>query len=323
MVALANFLAYIDVMRYTRSQPPEAFSGLSRIMHEGETWGLSVIHTEEMSYPEVRGGDERLERRTHSHDVYHVVLYVSGENRFALEDGTHAARPGVLVLTSPGEAHAFGAFDPSPVVRSLELTFAATNGRSHLRLPIHQLLRLISGLELTPITFPQQLAPVETGRVRAQLDALLRRLLRRDALAWFDEQRLLLDLFHELLRAVYLPRPAASSAPRAALEQARETIARRMAEPLTLSELAQEACLSPPHFCRAFKKAFGLPPLAYQQQLRAQAAATLLRETPLRIGEIARRMGYSDVYAFSRAFRRNTGRSPRAFRNEAAAYAEG
>ncbi|MBN1125152.1 MAG: helix-turn-helix transcriptional regulator [Sedimentisphaerales bacterium] len=65
---------------------------------------------------------------------------------------------------------------------------------------------------------------------------------------------------------------------------------------------------------RIFLKTFRLSPLAYQQNLRLEATHTLLRSTPLRCNEIARRVGYANVYYFHRLFKKKTGMTPRQYR---------
>jgi AraC-like DNA-binding protein len=50
------------------------------------------------------------------------------------------------------------------------------------------------------------------------------------------------------------------------------------------------------------------------QQARCAAAREMLQEQQRRIGEVARRLGYSDTAHFSRAFHRWTGVTPREFR---------
>ncbi|MDJ0933978.1 MAG: helix-turn-helix transcriptional regulator [Kiloniellales bacterium] len=60
--------------------------------------------------------------------------------------------------------------------------------------------------------------------------------------------------------------------------------------------------------------------LAYNdivEQMRQQKAYRHLRHEALQISEIAFRLGYSEVSAFDRAFRRWSGTSPLAFRQAA------
>jgi len=80
---------------------------------------------------------------------------------------------------------------------------------------------------------------------------------------------------------------------------------------LTLAKLADRVGLSVPHFCARFKQLFGVPPIAYLLHLRLQMAASLLRDTTLSVTEVSRRVGYSDVYYFSRHFKRQFGVSPK------------
>ena len=51
--------------------------------------------------------------------------------------------------------------------------------------------------------------------------------------------------------------------------------------------LAQVSAVSPAHFARAFKLAFGLPPHRYQLTRRIERATALLRETdlPITVGD--------------------------------------
>lgn len=61
--------------------------------------------------------------------------------------------------------------------------------------------------------------------------------------------------------------------------------------------------------------------VSYAQVLaeaRFEAARRMLRESDVRIGEVARTLGYSDGAHFTRAFQRWTGVTPRDFRRGAA-----
>src|SRR5215468_8342841 len=87
-------------------------------------------------------------------------------------------------------------------------------------------------------------------------------------------------------------------------------------ELLSLSALARLARLSTHHFCRAFKKSFGVPPHQFHVHRRMERAKVLLSERANSVTDIALMVGYSQTSAFSIAFRKRTGRTPREFRRE-------
>lgn len=103
--------------------------------------------------------------------------------------------------------------------------------------------------------------------------------------------------------------------PAEALEQARCFIEEHFSEDLDLATIAGVAGLSPFHFCRLFREFTGRSPHQYLLRTRLERAAQLLRETDLRVTEIAMSVGFQDVTHFSRAFRRHTGSLPGSYRS--------
>jgi AraC family transcriptional regulator of arabinose operon len=119
------------------------------------------------------------------------------------------------------------------------------------------------------------------------------------------------NLIAEAVRSVNSPFPI--SIPDSLL-QARQNIEARYDESLDLEELAHTAHLSKPYFCTAFRRAFGVTPINYLIQRRMEAAAVLLRDTSLDVGEVGRRVGYDDSFHFSKLFKRYLGMPPSQFR---------
>ncbi|MGH7532806.1 MAG: helix-turn-helix domain-containing protein [Gemmatimonadales bacterium] len=74
--------------------------------------------------------------------------------------------------------------------------------------------------------------------------------------------------------------------------------------------LAQVSGVSPAHFARSFKEAFGAPPHRYLLTRRIERAATLLRETDLSITAIAFQTGWESLGTFGRTFRDVIGKNP-------------
>lgn len=91
-----------------------------------------------------------------------------------------------------------------------------------------------------------------------------------------------------------------------------------LARPWTLAELARRAGLSREALRRACLRETGRSPLRELSHRRLRRAADLLRHTPDKVAAIAARVGFSDPFAFSTAFKRDRGRSPRAFRESTA-----
>lgn len=92
----------------------------------------------------------------------------------------------------------------------------------------------------------------------------------------------------------------------------------RLAENLSLDDLASEVGLSPSHFASLFRKATGLPPHGYVMQRRLARACSLLKTTRLSIGEIAATVGFYDQSHLVRHMRRVMGVTPTTFRHHLA-----
>jgi AraC family transcriptional regulator len=93
-------------------------------------------------------------------------------------------------------------------------------------------------------------------------------------------------------------------------------IEENLGEQICLATLAQLARLSQHHFCRAFKKSFGVPPHQYHVQRRIEQAKLLLADRSISITDIGFTLGYSQTSSFSVAFRKTTGWTPSEYRRE-------
>ncbi|WP_328952869.1 AraC family transcriptional regulator [Kitasatospora purpeofusca] len=89
------------------------------------------------------------------------------------------------------------------------------------------------------------------------------------------------------------------------------------ARPWTLAELARAAAMSRTSFAQRFKDLAGVPPLAYLRSRRMRLAQHTLRRTDTPLSTIAASLGYGSDSAFSTAFKRATGLSPRHYREAA------
>ncbi len=86
------------------------------------------------------------------------------------------------------------------------------------------------------------------------------------------------------------------------------------AAPVDLEQVGRDACLSPQRAQRVFAAIVGESPKQYQLRVRLQRAAGLLLGTEARIVDIAVASGFESHEAFTRAFGRTYGMSPRLYR---------
>ena len=117
---------------------------------------------------------------------------------------------------------------------------------------------------------------------------------------------------HARLRILGVPMIA--HPPARHLLRAKDLIDARYREPLDVPALARAAHLSPAHFSREFRKAFGETPHQYLLTRRLERAAALLRNTDRTVSEICFMVGLQSVGSFTSSFGRAYGCSPRAYR---------
>ena len=98
------------------------------------------------------------------------------------------------------------------------------------------------------------------------------------------------------------------------LRRAKDLVDRSYAQPLDVLALARHAHMSPAHFARLFKEAFGETPHQYVLTRRVERAQALLRDTERTVTDVCFEVGFQSLGSFSSAFRRVTGTTPTAYR---------
>lgn len=94
---------------------------------------------------------------------------------------------------------------------------------------------------------------------------------------------------------------------------AKKYIAENYAKSPSLREVANFVHLSPHYFSRLFAQENDCGFQDYLNKVRIEAAKDLLRNSPMKIRQAARHVGFKDVSHFARLFRRVEGMTPREF----------
>lgn len=85
-------------------------------------------------------------------------------------------------------------------------------------------------------------------------------------------------------------------------------------KPISLAQISANTYLSPIYISKVFKDATGESPINYLIHIRLSKACELLDDSNVSIKEVARQVGYTDAYYFSKLFKKYFGISPMHYR---------
>jgi AraC-like DNA-binding protein len=97
------------------------------------------------------------------------------------------------------------------------------------------------------------------------------------------------------------------------LRRARDLVDREYARPLDVPAMARHALMSPGHFSRAFRAAYGETPYSYLMTRRIERAMALLRGG-MSVTDACMAVGCSSLGSFSSRFTELVGMTPSAYR---------
>lgn len=97
------------------------------------------------------------------------------------------------------------------------------------------------------------------------------------------------------------------------IRDACEILGKNFHEYIKLPEMAKSFHLSYERFRKIFKEVMGISPGDYRIRCRIQYAQNLLVDRKKNVNEIADQLGYSDVFTFSKQFKKIVGHSPEKF----------
>ncbi|SDH58329.1 AraC-type DNA-binding protein [Lentzea fradiae] len=98
------------------------------------------------------------------------------------------------------------------------------------------------------------------------------------------------------------------------LRRARDLMDREYAAPLDVPTMARAALMSPSHFARQFRAAYGETPYGYLMTRRIERAKALLRLGTKSVTEVCVEVGCTSLGSFSARFTELVGETPSAYR---------
>jgi AraC family transcriptional regulator len=94
------------------------------------------------------------------------------------------------------------------------------------------------------------------------------------------------------------------------ISKGKDFIDNSFSSPLTIEAVAKAACMSEYHFSRLFKASFGLSPHQYILKKRLEYGFSILLQDKYAVSNAAFESGFSDIYSFSKAFKKYFGCAP-------------
>ncbi len=298
------------MLRYLQAHESQASPQALLVFYDQEAYFPAFVHAAVDQDRPV--GDTRTFHE-HTHNLYHIVLYTQSAGYYVRSGTKYRAEPGNLVIISPGEPHDFVSDRRSSVYSEITFALGSKTGKV-LTLPFERILSAYTGVP-GQLSEEPQLSRDTTQELVILMIQIMDYLQSPSSISDFYAQRALASVFDMIVAHCFTETiPGAALAQDNPILQVKQYIDDHYAESITAEDLASMSHCSKGHLFRTFKKSFRVSPLAYQQDLRFEAAQRLLRFTSLRCYEIAQRVGYANVYYFHRQFKKRTGMTPTQYR---------
>ena len=237
----------------------------------------------------------------HFHEEYTIGINDAGVGSYSYCGERQVVGPGSLNLLTPGEVHTGEA--------------ASTDGWTYRNIYVETSLidQFAEQLNWRPKGLPHFPKSVEDCEAWSLLNQAFRAA---------ESSETQLEIHSLLLVAIRLlferygdrqPPERRVAKDSHAIAKARDYIQQRYSDEISLEELGRISQLSPCYLIRSFRNRFGMPPHAYQLQIRLHRAKVDL-ERGMPITAIALKHGFYDQSHFHRHFRRTFGVTPGAYR---------
>lgn len=241
----------------------------------------------------------------HTHPFWEVVYVGAGKGEMLREGVPHPCNQEDILLIHPGEMHQVCAHENE----SLQQYYF---GFSFDYTPVDSLSWS------APRTLPQgPLLDLIRSELR-QCHNLVRNQKDKEALE--VSRSLLMPVVSRIVGYMVAPARKADAHLQARrnspVQLAKEFLQANLRSHDTVRELAERFGLSPQYFGELFKKETGLTVKEYQTKVRAHRALELLRDSDLKITDIAHEVGMEDLAYFSRVFKKQYQLSPRRLRQQ-------
>ena len=261
---------------------------------EREEAAISVVRDAE-PFEILRARYVRQQFAPHMHETFAVGVIEAGRCRMRWRGEEVRLRAGQLVVLEPGEVHTGGPDgDEGWRYRMLYLPTSIVADAAGARgaAPVPRFEASVvddAALALRVLSLHRELEAGESPLLgQVMLREVVSQLVRR--------------------HAVRRERPESDDAP-AAARRVRDYLREHLAEPVSLCQLAEVVQLSAYHLIRVFRRAYGLPPYMYLEQLRIERARALLR-AGVPTSHVAYETGFSDQSHLTRRFKRVVGVPP-------------
>lgn len=257
----------------------------------------------------------------HDHPVHEFFYSLNGSGRQFVRTQTYTMQPGELYFFPPGVTHlcsatAEGVVAEGVVVFLHDRVFSADiYGDEESRLTLdHLRYRAGNGQHRVPMT------AATSGAVERVMRALAEEAARNTpghrAALKAGVQQVLLHVLRDPDILPHVQRKLQAGDATERLWKVFHLVENHYMNPLRITEAARAACMSRSHFHAVFRRATGQTFIDYLNAFRVRMAVRMLRESDMRITEVAGACGFNSLSSFYPCFRRQTGMTPRDLRRK-------
>ncbi|PYI55861.1 AraC family transcriptional regulator [Paenibacillus flagellatus] len=257
---------------------------------------------------------------------YELLYVKEGRVLVTVRDRAYEGVPGDLFLFKPREPHSLRVGTESPFRQphihfdlyerpdspDVKISFKPEH---EMTAQEHEWFRE-DVLSAPPFMVPNHIRPVGKSAVEALVFAMIDEYERKLPYYETNLKGLFVQLWTLLLRELHWQERPHVLSNWETLQAVKLLMSRSLDRELTVDELAAAANMSKYYFIRAFKSAFGAPPIKYHLTMRIEKAKELIQFTSMPVTEIAARLGFPSIHAFSRAFRHAEGVAPTYYRGK-------